>query len=98
MPECSKLVAHRGFASKLPENTIEALNVAVKLGVKTVEIDVQLTKDLVPVMLHDENFKRTLGKDLSVLANEATQLKGVETLEEVVSGFFVNENVNALLN
>ena len=31
--------------------------------------DVQLTKGLVPVMLHDENFKRTLGKDFSVLVN-----------------------------
>ena len=97
MHERSKLVAHRGFASKYPENTIEALNAAVQLGVKNVEIDVQLTKDLVPVMLHDENFKRTLGKDLSVFVNEATQLKGVETLEEVVSWLLVNESVTAFI-
>lgn len=97
MPEHSKLVAHRGFASKYPENTIEALDAAVQLGVKNVEIDVQLTKDLVPVMLHDDNLKRTLGKNLGVLDNEATQLKGVETLVEVVNWLLKNEEVTAFI-
>ena len=47
MPELSILVAHRGFAGKFLENTLEALNVAVKIGVTKVEFDVQFTKDLV---------------------------------------------------
>lgn len=70
MPEPSILVAHRGFAGKFLENTLEALNEAVKLGVTKVEFDVQFTKDLVPVMLHDTSLLRTTGVDVSIFFTE----------------------------
>ena len=47
------VVAHRGYASKYLENTITALNEAVKVGAEMVEFDVQLTKDGIPIMVHD---------------------------------------------
>lgn len=46
------LVAHRGYAAKYPENTIEACQAAVDAGAKWVEVDVQM-QGSVPVLSHD---------------------------------------------
>ena len=56
------LVAHRGDAADHPENTIEAPQSAVDLGLRHVEFDVQLTADGVPVMLHDADLRRVAGR------------------------------------
>jgi len=53
-----EIIAHRGNASEFPENTLEALESAVALGVRYVEFDVQLTADRVPVLLHDVDLVR----------------------------------------
>lgn len=53
-----EIIAHRGNASEFPENTLEALESAVSLGVRYVEFDVQLTADRVPVLLHDSDLER----------------------------------------
>ena len=53
-----EVIAHRGNASEFPENTLEALESAVALGVRYVEFDVQLTADRVPVLLHDVDLVR----------------------------------------
>ncbi|MNO39946.1 Glycerophosphoryl diester phosphodiesterase [compost metagenome] len=53
-------VAHRGFSGKAPENTIAAVRMALALPfVRWMEIDVQLTKDGVPVVIHDFSLDRT---------------------------------------
>jgi glycerophosphoryl diester phosphodiesterase len=46
------IVAHRGHASKYPENTIEAFQAAVDAGALWVEVDVQMHNG-VPVLTHD---------------------------------------------
>lgn len=52
------IAAHRGDRSKKPENTLSAL--ASSIGkCDFIEIDVQLTKDLLPVIIHDETLART---------------------------------------
>ncbi|HET7202236.1 MAG TPA: glycerophosphodiester phosphodiesterase family protein [Steroidobacteraceae bacterium] len=56
------LIAHRGNAADFPENTLEALQSAVELGLKHVEFDVQLTADAVPVVLHDSDLQRVAGR------------------------------------
>ena len=84
MPDRSKLVAHRGYAGRYTENTLEALKAAVSLGVHMIELDVQLAGDTTPVMLHDTSLKRTLGVDKSIFNLQSNGLNGVETLEEVV--------------
>jgi glycerophosphoryl diester phosphodiesterase len=53
------VVAHRGYSSKAPENTMSAIELAVLNQAKGIEFDVRLTKDLVPVLLHDETMGRT---------------------------------------
>jgi len=53
------IVAHRGNSCHAPENTIEAARLAWQAGAQAWEIDVQLTRDGVPVVLHDETLTRT---------------------------------------
>ena len=53
------LVAHRGWASQFPENTLPAVTAALSAGAVYVEIDVQVTKDGIPVLLHDATLDRT---------------------------------------
>jgi glycerophosphoryl diester phosphodiesterase len=52
------IAAHRGDRSRKPENTLGALVSSVG-RCDFAEIDVQLTKDLVPVVIHDETLART---------------------------------------
>lgn len=54
-----ELIAHRGFASCFPENTLGAIERAIEIGVASVEIDVALTKDSVFVLMHDSAVDRT---------------------------------------
>jgi len=57
-PGLPSIIAHRGNAAEFPENTLQALESAVQLGVKHVEFDVQLTADKVPVVFHDADLNR----------------------------------------
>ncbi|HPX32894.1 MAG TPA: glycerophosphodiester phosphodiesterase [Erysipelotrichaceae bacterium] len=50
--------AHRGASAYAPENTMEAFKLAIKQGVDGIELDVQLTKDGVVVVIHDETIDR----------------------------------------
>lgn len=54
-----KVYGHRGFSGEYPENTMLAFRKAVEVGCDGIEMDVQLTKDLVPVIIHDEKVDRT---------------------------------------
>ena len=54
-----ELIAHRGASLYAPENTLEACRLAHKMGARSVECDVQLTADHVPVILHDNYLNRT---------------------------------------
>lgn len=53
-----EIIAHRGNAAELPENTLLALQSAVDLGLRHIEFDVQLTADRVPVVIHDADLAR----------------------------------------
>ncbi|WP_239647006.1 glycerophosphodiester phosphodiesterase [Nocardiopsis salina] len=52
-------VAHRGASGHAPENTLAAIEAAGRLGAETVEVDVQLTSDGEPVLMHDTSLERT---------------------------------------
>lgn len=51
-------IAHRGYASAYPENTLIALDAARKAGASYVEVDIQLTADEIPVLFHDRDLQR----------------------------------------
>lgn len=53
------IFAHRGASHFAPENTMAAFELAYELGAEGIETDVHLTKDHVPVLIHDDHLKRT---------------------------------------
>ncbi|HBE76559.1 MAG TPA: hypothetical protein DDW65_02070 [Firmicutes bacterium] len=54
-----KIIAHRGFSSRAPENTMVAFKTAIEFRVDGLELDVQLSKDGELVICHDEKIDRT---------------------------------------
>ena len=54
-----KLYAHRGGGSLAPENTLAAIRLGQSLGYTAHEIDVKLSRDGVPILLHDPTLERT---------------------------------------
>ncbi len=53
------LVAHRGGAGLAPENTLAAFRKGLELGADFLELDVHLTQDGIPVVIHDPTIDRT---------------------------------------
>lgn len=53
------VAAHRGDSAHFPENTMAAFRAAIEVGVDMIETDVQLTRDGVPVLIHDKTVDRT---------------------------------------
>ena len=75
------LVAHRGNAIDCPENTLPALQSALDLGARFLEIDVQLAADGVPVVIHDADLLRTANQDLIVTGTDSSVLLATEVAE-----------------
>lgn len=55
------LLAHRCGGAHAPENTLAGLVLAARLGCRAVEFDVMLSRDKIPVLIHDEALMRTAG-------------------------------------
>ncbi|MEY4560082.1 MAG: hypothetical protein RL460_59, partial [Actinomycetota bacterium] len=55
---------HRGACGYLPENTMPSFELAFELGSDAIEFDVVLTKDSVPVILHDTDLTKTTNVSL----------------------------------
>ncbi|OWW19680.1 glycerophosphodiester phosphodiesterase [Noviherbaspirillum denitrificans] len=55
-----KVLAHRGGGTLAPENTLAALRCGLRHGYRAVEFDVMLSKDSIPVLMHDSDFGRTV--------------------------------------
>lgn len=53
-------IAHRGYSSKYPENTLLAFKKAIEVPCDGIELDLQLTKDGHVVIVHDEELGRTV--------------------------------------
>lgn len=52
-------IAHRGAGRQAPENTLAAFRVGLGAGFRAFECDVQLSRDGLPFLLHDETLART---------------------------------------
>lgn len=81
-----RIVAHRGNAMEHRENSVAAIRSAVELGARFVEFDVQMSSDMVPVLMHDACLLRMYGKDRDSFDTSAQGLKalGVEALSEII--------------
>lgn len=83
-------VAHRGNPYRFRENTIDSLRSGLDRGADAVETDVRLTRDGVPVLLHDETLKRLWEQDRPLRSLSAEEVRGltagrVPTLAEALS-------------
>jgi len=73
-----EIVAHRGVADGVPENTIGAFERALELGADAVELDVRLSKDRVPVVFHNFYLEGTTNASGPVFEYESVQLQELE--------------------
>ncbi|MDI3388366.1 glycerophosphodiester phosphodiesterase [Streptomyces sp. B-S-A8] len=83
-------VAHRGDPYRARENTLPSLRSAFAAGADAVETDVRLTRDGVPVLLHDETLSRLWGHDRPLAQLSAAEVRGltgggVPTLAEALA-------------
>jgi glycerophosphoryl diester phosphodiesterase len=65
-PDTHLVIAHRGASADAPENTIPAFELAVGQGTNALEFDVRVTRDGVPVVLHDATTDRTTDVSLAI--------------------------------
>jgi glycerophosphoryl diester phosphodiesterase len=56
------IFAHRGASAVCPENTLVAFETAIRLAADGVELDVQLTRDVIPVVYHHKVLRKLGGK------------------------------------
>ena len=85
----TKIFAHRGASGYAPENTLEAFALAITQGADGIELDVQLTKDGIPVVIHDETIDRVTEKKGWVKDYTLKELKEalakLQILEKVIN-------------
>lgn len=53
------IFGHRGYPAKFPENSLSGFSYAIDHAIDGLEFDVHLTKDNIPVIMHDEKINRT---------------------------------------
>lgn len=85
-----KIISHRGEHDNRTvfENTLRAFDIARQAGVWGIECDLRWTRDLQPVICHDESAGRVFGRDLRIASLTIEELRAalpqVPTLAEVV--------------
>ena len=70
-----RIIAHRGWNTAFPENSIPAFAAAVAAGADEIEFDVRVSKDGVPVLCHDATLDRTTNLTGRVSDYTAAELK-----------------------
>lgn len=69
------VIAHRGASGAYPENTIAAFTAAIKMGTEMCELDVHLTSDGVPIVIHDDKIDRTTDRKGAVATMTLRELR-----------------------
>ena len=77
-PLSFEIIGHRGYGSATPENTLAALRRSVMEGVEVAEVDIRLTSDGIPVLLHDESLSRTTGNSHRVSELSLTEIQKLD--------------------
>lgn len=73
-----KIIAHRGASALAPENTLAAFRRAIADSAEGIEFDVRLTKDDVPVVIHDADLKRVGARNGSVGEYTSAELAKID--------------------
>ncbi|WP_226036191.1 glycerophosphodiester phosphodiesterase family protein [Aquibacillus saliphilus] len=100
-------IAHRGASAYAPEHTMQSYNLAKEMNADYLEIDVQMTKDGIPVAYHDDKLNKKTGwtgeiekytleeiKQIDIGKWFGTDFEGAEilTLAEIFDRFGTNTN------
>jgi glycerophosphoryl diester phosphodiesterase len=72
------IIAHRGYSSRYPENTLIAFEKALESDVQMIELDVTLTRDRKLVVIHDKTLDRTTNGRGRVADHTLAELKGLD--------------------
>lgn len=87
----TKVIAHRGFMEKGPENTMSSIAASAKAGAHMVEIDIQQTKDGKFIVFHDKTLSRLAGRSDAVY-----NLTQSELMEVTVTQFGNRDTIPSL--
>lgn len=72
------LFGHRGFSALAPENTLAAFALLVERGIPGAELDVHLSRDGELVVIHDDDLKRTAGREALVEESGLDEIRGLD--------------------
>ncbi len=72
------VVAHRGYRAKYPENTTVAFEAAISVEADMIELDVCLSRDRIPVVIHDKTLDRTTNGKGLVSEHTLSELKELD--------------------
>lgn len=72
------IIAHRGASGNFPENTLAAFRAARESGADGIEFDVRLSKDGVPVVIHDADLLRTAANEKKIAEMTAAELAQID--------------------
>jgi glycerophosphoryl diester phosphodiesterase len=91
------VASHRAVHHLFAENSIPAIEQAIRLGIDIVEIDIQVSKDGIPMLMHDSRLDRTTNgkgnledqnyddlRKLRLIVNKKITEESIPTLEEVL--------------
>lgn len=95
-PAARIVIAHRGDRVSQPENTMVALRKAVDMGADAIEFDVRMTRDGVPVLMHDAELDRTTDASGPLRDYSAAQLAGVNAAARFGDGRSASQPVPRL--
>lgn len=97
------IFGHRGIPAKFPENSMQGFRYAVEHNVEGLEFDVHLTRDRLPVIMHDEKINRTTNGKGRICDYDYEQLKGFklsngESIPTLYDLLALVKNVDVILN
>ena len=72
------IIGHRGAAAHAPENTLPSFRLAERAGADALELDIHMSADGVPVVIHDPTLLRTAGRDLIVARETFARLQDAD--------------------
>lgn len=76
-----QFVAHRGYTAHYPENTLTAFTAAIRAGATRIELDIQFSKDGMPMVYHDMELRRVSGKNGRIVDYTAEELMAFRAYE-----------------
>ena len=77
-PAAHPVIGHRGASAEAPENTLPAFLRAIEQGVDAIELDVHVTADDIPVVMHDPTVMRTTSGEGAIATMSLRKLRELD--------------------